>query len=303
MDIGTQEYIAEDTPPSVTSLDSRPMHEIPEFLRLYQAYYEGYADPTATMKSHLERAKALALPLLYRYYPEEQGFVVAPEPFDQMSKFDYSIELHQSKIPKPKPVGKKKGGGKKSKKDMEEDAVVVEDTSARLLQLYEQHQTCPIDFHKAYGTWHCIPCECIAGFVVYKTYTVPTPDGPEAEKLFPHTYLAIMIDDLQTMQLWDSYNSHAPRADVMAYSLGVHGKIDKGYGILIIGPRIEFYRYDNTAFKPTSHFSKDNWGFDLSEDNPAIVNQIFEAVASTTVQYQNGELGYGASRQGLPDDA
>lgn len=124
-------------------------------------------------------------------------------------------------------------------------------------------------------------------------------DGTHSEQSFPHTYLTVLVDDLTTINQWRPDNGASgtnTRGDIMAYSMGVRAKIQTGYGIVILGPRIEFYRYDNDDNKPMQRLQKDNWAFDMRTESPAMVSQTFEFVASKTVLYQNGVLGTGSRR-------
>jgi hypothetical protein len=126
--------------------------------------------------------------------------------------------------------------------------------------------------------------------------TQTAEDGTHSEQSFPHTYLTVLVDDLATIAQWQPDNTTNNRGDIMAYSMGVRAKIQTGYGIVIIGPRIEFYKYDNDSNKPMQRLQKDNWAFDMRTESPAMVGQTFEFVAAKTVVYQNGVLGGGAQR-------
>jgi hypothetical protein len=146
-------------------------------------------------------------------------------------------------------------------------------------------------------------------FVIHLTNKTQTDeDGSHSEQGFPHTYLTVLIDDLATIEQWQPENGPLAinnRGDIMAYSMGVRARIQTGYGIVIIGSRIEFYKYDNDSNKPMQRLQKDNWAFDMRTESPAMVGQTFEFVAAKTVLYQNGILGGGAQRNvmgppGLP---
>lgn len=139
-----------------------------------------------------------------------------------------------------------------------------------------------------------IPPEQITGFMVSKFYDLQ--DG--AEQSFPHTYLTILIDDIADLDNWQlSTMAQNTRGDIMSYSMGVQAKIDQGYGIVIIGPLIEFYKYDNSASKPMQRIQKDNWAFDMRTAPPGLVDQTFEFLSGKTVVYQNGILGGGSTRR------
>ena len=95
--------------------------------------------------------------------------------------------------------------------------------------------------------FHRIEPEHIAGYVVLSEVHYPGGGTGWAQ----HTYLAIMMDDLDTFEHWvpESFTSSSmdfvslPRADVMADALGAQAGIAEGYAILMLGPRVEFYEY------------------------------------------------------------
>jgi len=99
----------------------------------------------------------------------------------------------------------------------------------------------------------------------------------------------------------------------MAYAMGIEAKIKTGQVIVIMGPYIAFYKYDqrekgalkvdatedqvikhNKLMRPFDK-KKPGWMFDMRTAKPADVQNVFERVAATKVYYQNGFEGNGSS--------
>ncbi|KAF2471244.1 uncharacterized protein BDR25DRAFT_303314 [Lindgomyces ingoldianus] len=219
------------------------------------------------MESHLERAKRLAHALLKHYYPSCQGFSVEPTSLDDMARHGWTIEEKQVEYLVAR-------GNKKKKKKL--------------------HTV------KAEPTYHTIPKDHIAGFVVKKQYVVDQGYGTEANVNIPHTYLAIMVDDLTKMGRWQSMRqADVHRGDILTYSLGVQAKVQRGPGILIVGNYIEFYQYNNAGPRSLfmSPYAKEHWSLPMDESNIILVNQMFEAVAMTDIAYQDGMVGEGVRKE------
>ncbi|KAF2121265.1 hypothetical protein BDV96DRAFT_594479 [Lophiotrema nucula] len=153
------------------------------------------------------------------------------------------------------------------------------------------------------GMFHRIPQENIAGFCVQKVYDVPTAtaDGTLEAKWFPHSYLALMVDDLSTYETWLSdRQGTVHRGDILAFSFGFTAEILLGVGILIVGDHIEFYKYDHNGKdnKEMAPWGGPNWRINLN-DKP-LVNQYLEYVAETIVFYTNGVKGIGSNKRFKP---
>jgi hypothetical protein len=173
--------------PSVPDLTEEKLQRIPQIKEVLDVYVDGYDVPGVTMKSQLERARALGLMLLQYYFPVNQNFTVEPTGFDTMAAYGWSVRQT-----KPRNVK-------------------MEDWAP--------------------SEYRFIPRYNIAGFVVYKTYSV-SEKGHQAERAvkFPHTYLAIIADHPKHAALLDRPEQHPKptRPDIMAYDLGVTAKIQTG---------------------------------------------------------------------------
>jgi hypothetical protein len=297
-------------PDRVPDLTEGKMMAISEIFDRYDIYRTGWSDPIATYESHMQRAKDLAFVMLSHYFPKSQGFSVEEEKFDVMTANGWNFPLDVDKTQTanddlPVLVNAKSTAGKKGKKSKKVKEGVVDgngETKAMGEGIVDgKYLYKPDLFHDSNGSWypcpfHKIPRERIAGYVVYKRYGVTGQDGAEAEEDHAHTCLAIVIDDLLSKPLWIPEKSadvaNIP-ADIMAYSLGVQGKIQKGYGILMLGKNLEFYEYDNNRKKPMQPFYKNNFAFDMTKDSPGLLNTTFHAIAAGDVLYQNGVVGTG----------
>lgn len=83
----------------------------------------------------------------------------------------------------------------------------------------------------------------------------------------------------------------------MAYTMGCDAKISKGYGIVIVGRCIEFYRYDVAdARRPMAKFAKDSWSLDMSTTSLVQIDELFGDAAMGDVHYQNAVVATGSSR-------
>jgi hypothetical protein len=83
--------------------------------------------------------------------------------------------------------------------------------------------------------WHYIEAQDTCEFQVCKKV---------GKALKPHTYFAIIIDDLTTLTVWAMTND-VHRGDILADALGRTGVIRAGYGVLLFGTRVEVYAFDN----------------------------------------------------------
>jgi hypothetical protein len=242
-------------------------YDIPEIRASYENYHQAYTVGTQSIESHLERAKVLAYSLLTYYYPANQGFTIRPESFEVATNGQgWSIEERPDAAPQ------------KGRRNTQTDGR-------------------PPNPFPGYQRYHFIPAELIAGFAVYKTHTAAS-----TSRAVPHTYLCIMIDDLKTRKWWQTDRGATnARGDIMAFYLGRAG-IDEGYGMLLCGPRLEFWGYKHAAprmeylrfgiitggRKPLDH------AYDMRESTHWHVSAALEAVATEhAVKYIDGTTGYG----------
>lgn len=177
--------------------------------------------------SRLEKAKKLAIALLGYYYPKDQGYRVEPVEFPLLHFGGWRTWVFPEDCyaaPRRKSA--------KFKGPLKKKAVPVYETWGGNLNA---------------DKFHRILSEHITGYVVLNE--VQYPDGSKGWA--QHTYLAIMMDDLDTFQHWvpeelmspaENYIS-MPRADILNDAMGVQAGISHGYAIIMLGPRIEFYNY------------------------------------------------------------
>lgn len=193
----------------------------------------------------LEKAKELAIALLGYYYPEEQGFKVQPVDFPLVKPGGWRTWVYPEECynaPRRKVAGMK-GSLKKNIKP-----------------IYE-----PFSGNINADKFHRIEPKHITGYVVLSE--VQYPDG--SMEWAQHTYLAIMMDDLDTFEHWvpEHFTSSKmefvsmPRVDIMNDALGVQAGILEGYAILMLGPRIEFYNYQA---KP--EWEEKDWDYYIGPD-------------------------------------
>lgn len=185
---------------------------------------------TAVRAKHgprLEKAKHLAVALLEHYYPKEQGYRVEPVGFPLLQFSGWRTWVYP------------------------EDCYATAKRKADNLKAGLKKNPKPL-----YATWsgsinadkfHRIFAEHITGYVVL--HKVQLEDGSMGRA--QHTYLAIMMDDLDTYQHWvpekfmrpDKNFISIPRADILSDAMGRQADIAKGYAIIMLGPRLEFYEY------------------------------------------------------------
>jgi hypothetical protein len=182
----------------------------------------------------MEHAKALALALLQHYYPESQGYMVRPSSLGPIAKHGMNSLLKGNDGSDPDfnllPPKKDSKKGKKKKPTKKQEQA----ESAR-----QFNHWWPLTVAM---NWHVIEPEDIAGFEVLKSTAIA---GAENEYV-PYTYLAIMIDDLETFSSFAATND-VHRGDILTDVLCRTQKIQSGYGILLFGTRLEFYDFSNGA--------------------------------------------------------
>ncbi|PVI03891.1 hypothetical protein DM02DRAFT_213069 [Periconia macrospinosa] len=237
MDKNPMAQTAELTLPTLR-LDQHPT--IPS---LYQTYNDGFKQ-LAPKALQLQRAKDLALALLQHYYPKSQGFTVEPtEPLNiarhgwnfWLAPHDYNPQDKKSKLPTyHSPF-----------EDKQHHIRPEHITSFRVVS--EQEFYNDSDDATANPEEH----DDLNRDQV-SADTGPPKQRPTTKKPVEHTYLTILLDDLSTFPRWvpDSLQQSNdrlisnPRHDILRYALGVVARIQKGYGFLLLGPRLEAYTYE-----------------------------------------------------------
>ncbi|KAH4058161.1 hypothetical protein HBI56_021650 [Parastagonospora nodorum] len=212
-----------------------PLH-LQDLCARYVASYDNESIPNA---DRMRAAQDLALALLEYYYPACAGYVVQSSSLGPVAKhgLNFMLKAADGSDPDftalPPKKGSKKGKTKKpSKKQLAEQ---IEKEAVRQFGHYWSFTTSVI--------WHMIKTEDIAGFEVLKK--IPSADG-SADEYRPYTYLAIMIDNLQTFPQFAGTND-VHRGDVLTDVLCRSQHILEGHGILLFGTRLEFYDFCNGA--------------------------------------------------------
>jgi hypothetical protein len=222
-----------DALPQEPSTATLPSH-LPHLCNVYAA---GYDADTSLNSTRMEHAKALALALLQHYYPESRGYMVQPSSLGPVAKhgMTFLLKADDGTDPDFTPLSPKKDPPKKGKKKPTKAQLVSQEKAEYARQFnYWYPLTTAM-------TWHFVEPENIAGFEVLKKSTSP---GAGEDVYQPYTYLAIMIDDLQTFPSFAATND-VHRGDILTDVLCRSGKIRFGHGILLFGTHLEFYDFDN----------------------------------------------------------
>ena len=210
---------------------------IPQFQTIYEAYHSSYTDSTTTNATRMQHGKALAFILLTHYYPTSQGYTVEPSSLGPIVKhglnFMIASEFGLNSINPPPPKKPLKKGKKKGNNTHRGHANFSEEA-------YVARNVFNLD-------WDWIRPEDIAAFIVMRNVKlVDQNTGTVTDEKRPYTYLAIIIDDLESLPRHLSLNT-MHRSDVLADALCRTARLDEGYGILLYGPRLELYAYNAGA--------------------------------------------------------
>jgi hypothetical protein len=140
---------------------------------------------------------------------------------------------------------------------------------------------------------YTIPRECVDGFVVCANRTKTDDDGQSAPKVVPHTYFAIMAGDISQIDRWPKRPLN-PRTDVVYYSMAEDAQLRLGYCFLLLGPRLEIYRFDRKKehMAPLEGLNRDHV-LDLRTTDLSHVRSVVRTVCAMGVTYQNGDIGPG----------
>jgi hypothetical protein len=205
---------------------------------LYTAYLATYGDENVTNATRMRYAKALSFALLTHYYPVSQGYIISPTSPGPIAKTGLSFILAADDasdiwkdLPSKKPSTRKRPLTKK-----EFAAAEAKDRAAKY-------------FHGVNWAgslqWDYIKSEDIASFVVLcKLEVLNEETGLWEESWKPHTYLSILINDFGTDLPALSTENTTQRSDVLVDALCRGGDVKQGYGMLLYGPRLEFYHFD-----------------------------------------------------------
>jgi hypothetical protein len=214
---------------------------------LYDTYRASYMEPVSKISAHMQHAKALALAMLQRHYPESQNYRVELASLGPLSAKGINFIMKENNEPDSDPdtpPPKKKRTAKTT------------------------------NTHYSYeAPWHWIEPESMAAFVVKQRF--PGLDmGAEAYTYRTHTCLVIIIDDLSTFHRWSRANVNH-RGDVLSDLLGVKGDVEKGHGALFFGPRLELYDFaaqnDDT---PVTPYQNQSWKLDMRTTSLTTVDEV-----------------------------
>jgi hypothetical protein len=175
----------------------------------------------------LEKAKVLAAALLEHYYPKDQGYRVEPAEFPLLQFGGWRTWVYPENC---YAATKRKGDHIKGR--LKKNVKPMYETWGGNITADKFHRILP---------------EHIAGYVVLSE--VQYEDGSTGWA--QHTYLAIMIDDLDTFEHWvpEKLMQPAknfvsmPRADILNDAMGSQAGLATAYAIIMLGPRFEFYNY------------------------------------------------------------
>ncbi|CAI6333761.1 unnamed protein product [Periconia digitata] len=253
------------------SMTLPPLHldKHPTIPNLYKTFVEGFQQGKPN-EVQLEHAKQLASALLEHYYPKSQGFSVDPVSSIDIARNGWNFWLAPADYQPFPQHGTNSGGPLDPSKPFMPDAEGNEPAAPNYTDVYVDDQ-------------HLIEPELITFFRVSSEQefyedgddnnnSSKGPGEPVSDpstsssatnqqqqpltrrtikKQISHTYFAILMDDLSTFDRWvpDHMQRHDklvsnPRQDILRYALGVLAGISKGYGFLLLGPRLEVYNYD-----------------------------------------------------------
>jgi hypothetical protein len=259
-----------------------PPSHLQHVQHLHEAYTASYDDNALSNVTRMEHAKALALALLQYYYSESQGYMIQPSSLGPIAKHGMNFLLkaedgsdpYFKSLPPKKDI--KKGKKKKPTKKQSENQEKAE--YARQFGHW---------YPRTIATnWHNVEPEDIGGFEVLKRTTVA---GTENEYR-SYTYLAIMIEDLETLPSFAATND-VGRGDILTDVLCRTGKIQSGYGILLFGTRLEFYGFENGAETNIDGNDSDEYVEGMvSIDEPGSTLAVFENATEMVVDLKTMTL-------------
>jgi len=145
---------------------------------------------------------------------------------------------------------------------------------------------------------HVIPPNLIGGWYVDRKYEYAdaAANGAIVSTTLPHTIFAVIIDDLATKSHWiTNKNALIIPGDIVGTNLGLECGIAKGQGVLIMGPTIEFYKFNKDAnIRRTTYMiqngrspSRDS-SFPMDVANINDVDRVFRDLARMFVAYEDG---------------
>lgn len=233
---------------------------VPQIQSLYEAYHIHYTNPTATNATRMMYAKALAFALLKHYYPASQDYMVKPSSLGPTAQYGMSFILEAEDgsdiwrdLPAQRPVEKSK----------RKNGLVPKQRNAAQIAAEVARYNHGLRYILGIW-WDWIGPEDIAGFVVLRKIKTISPKTNVIQYEYrAHTYLAIMMDSFEELPRFSKENT-THRSDVLADALCRQARLQEGYGILLYGPRLEFYNYNAGA--RWVHYESDD---DETDENTA----------------------------------
>jgi hypothetical protein len=222
------------------------INDIPGLGALHAVYLSHY-DPqsTATNATRMQYAKAFAFALLTHYYPASQGYTVAPTSpglivknginfiLAANDKSDIWKNLHKKKANSTNKANRRRAPTKKELERAEKEEQV-----AKVAEYNHEFA------YMANLQWDYISPQDIAVFAVTcETEIRNEKTGVVTCEQHPHTYFTIMIDNFDEVPRFSTENT-VHRSDILTDALCRGGKVQNGYGMLLYGPRLEFYTFD-----------------------------------------------------------
>jgi hypothetical protein len=253
------------------------INDMPGLQALYAAYLGHYSPySTATNGMRMQYAKALAFALLTHYYPASQGYTVAPTSPGPIAKNGMNFILASDDksdiwkdLRKKKAISTNKANRRRASTKRELERAEQAERVAKVAEYNHQFA------YMANLQWDYVAPQDIAAFVVMRgTEVRDEKTGMVTFEQHPHTYLAIMIDNFVEVPRFSSENT-VHRSDILTDALCRGGKVQHGHGILLYGPRLEFYAFDR----------QDEWVFHDSDEEesgqePQNVEPKMEALQS-----------------------
>ncbi|RMZ67078.1 hypothetical protein GMOD_00000954 [Pyrenophora seminiperda CCB06] len=225
---------------------------IPELQALYTQYLNSYNPSSHTPNTtRMQYAKALIYAMLTHYYPVSKGYTVAPTSIGPLASrgMNFILAASDNSDLYPDPPAKKKSRANSSKKTKKREPIQAK----KVLEL-RRGMTYLMGLK-----YDAIAPEDIAAFVVLRKKEEEEEEEEEGEVLVekgdgaistctlqPYTYAYILLPQWDTTSTTTlprySSSNKLHRSDVLLDALYTGGNIRHGYGFLLFGPLIEFYK-------------------------------------------------------------
>ncbi|CAG5153789.1 uncharacterized protein ALTATR162_LOCUS3331 [Alternaria atra] len=212
---------------------------------------------TATNATRMQYAEAFAFALLTHYYPASQGYTVVPTSPGLIAKNGINFILAANDksdiwkdLRKKKANSTNKANRRRAPTKKELERAEKEEQVAKVAEYNHEFA------YMANLQWDYISPQDIAVFVVTcETEIRNEKTGVVICEQHPHTYFAIMIDNFDEVPRFSTENT-VHRSDILTDALCRGGKVQNGYGMLLYGPRLEFYAFDRG----------DEWYYSVSDE-------------------------------------